>query len=192
MAYARLSGAGTPFDWPEAIGFDRAPYASAIGGFDAFHAGPNGVAVGAFAWVNPDTGEADNVQTEGFPFGLVLPLASQYNLWERAYMRYAPPFPQMIVRPGVACVVAMRGNFSIKFSQGGDAGQPVYADPLTGLAYSGPAMLPVLDSNGNAVIDSNGNPVYSTGGVLTPWVLAQSGGCNQRLRVSTFINPFVA
>ena len=171
---ARLEGAGTPFDWPEAVGFGRQPFVSLPSGPWMCVAGPQGVAIGAFCWVNPDTGEASNTQSAGTLIGFCLPHANPYNLWERVAIQYPneslqPPFPQQIVRPGVRCVVAASGVFSPKFPLGGQVGTLVYTDPATGLPYSG-------NVTGNYV--------------ATSYTLAQSGGPNCRLRMSSFIQPF--
>lgn len=136
-------------------------------------AGPAGVAVGAFCWVNPDTGEASNVQAAGTLIGFCLPHANPYNLWERVAIQYpvngSPPFPQQIVRPGVRCVVACAGVFSPKFPLGGQVGTRVFTDPATGLPYSG------------NVTGAN---------VATSYTLIQSGGPSCRLRMSSFVQPF--
>lgn len=169
--FSNPDGAGTPFDWQEAIGFGRAPYASLVSG--AWHciAGPNGVAMGAFGWADPDTGQVNNQQSDGTQLGIVLPLAERYNLWERAYIRYGLSFPQLVIRSGFRCIVAVAGDFKLKFPQGGQIGMQVYTDPTTGLPFSGPVP-------------------YGAGGIKTPWVLAQSGPPNTRLRVSSFIQAF--
>ncbi|MGA7539856.1 MAG: hypothetical protein WBW93_13935 [Steroidobacteraceae bacterium] len=165
-------GAGTPFDWQESIGFGREPFASLTCGPYAPTAGPQGLAIGTFCWYDPDTGIATNVQSAGF-LGFVLPLANRYNLWERVYTQYpmdgVPPFPQQIIRPGIACVLAVSGVFAPKFPNGGGAGSQVFTDPATGLPYAG-----------------NTTGTY----VATPWTLLQSGGVGARLRMSTFVQPF--
>lgn len=166
-------GAGTAFDWPEAVGFGRQPFASLTCGPFGPVAGPQGLAIGAFCWLDPATGQATNVQSEGTLMGLVLPLANRYNLWERVYTQYPvegiPPFPQQIIRPGIACVIASSGVFSPKFPNGGEAGVKVFTDPTTGLPYSG-----------------NTSGTY----IATPWTLMQNGGPGARLRISTFVKPF--
>ena len=166
---AQLDGAGTPFDWPEAIGYGRAPFASFPAGFLACVAGPNGVAVGCFGWVDPDNGQVSNAQIPDAPMGFVLPMANPYNLWERVYIRRAFPFPQMVIRPGVRCVVASVGDFRAKFPDGGQVGTQVFADPATGLPYSG-----------------NTTGSY----IATPWTLCQSGGAGASLRISQMVKPF--
>lgn len=191
---ARLDGAGTPFDWPEAIGYGRQPFVSMPSGAWMCVAGPDGLAVGAFCWVDPDTGEASNVQAEGALLGFALPVANPYNLWERAFIR-APcglnPFAQQIVRPGVQCVIAIAGDFIVKFPQGGAAGSKIGASPFTGLPYTGGCPSFVTDSDGEIVFDSYGNPVIaSVATIPTPWTLAQGGGPGSRLRMSSFIQPF--
>jgi hypothetical protein len=138
-------------------------------------AGPQGLAIGAFCWFDPDTGQASNVQSAGTILGLVLPLPNRYNLWERVYTQFPvdglPPFPQQIIRPGVSCVIAQSGVFSPRFPNGGQVGTQVFADPATGLPYSG-------------------NPTGTY--IATPWTLAQSGGPGYRLRISGFIKPFTS
>ena len=168
--FAQYGGAGTAFSWEEANGYGRQPFSSlTVGPFACIAAGPDGVAIGAFCWVDPDTGEANNLQSEGALLGFVLPLANQHNLWERVYMRSGWPFAQQIIRPGIGCGVAQSGVFSPKFPNGGLAGTQVFADPASGLPYSG----------------------NQTGGyVATAWTLAQSGGPGCRLRMSSFLSPF--
>jgi hypothetical protein len=135
-------------------------------------AGPQGLAIGTFCWFDPDTGQANNVQSASTLLGFVLPLANRYNLWERVYTQFpvdgAPPFPQQIIRPGIACVLASSGVFAPKFPNGGQVGSQVFTDPTTGLPYSGNVL----------------------GFVATPWTLLQSGGPGAKLRISTFVKPF--
>lgn len=170
---ARLDGAGTWFDYPEAIGFGRQPFASFVSGPWMCVAGPQGVAAGAFCWVDCGTGEVSNVQADGTLMGFALPHANPYNMWERVYIQNpvngSPPFPQQITRPGVRCVVASAGVFSPKFPYGGQVGTRVYTDPATGLPYSG-----------------NVTGTY----VATSYTLLQSGGPGCRLRMSSFVQPF--
>jgi len=141
----------------------------------AVAAGPNGVAIGCACWVNPDTGEASNVQSEGTILGFVLPHANPYNLWERVYTQFpvdgVPPFRIRVIRPGVRCVIVMGGVFSPQFAQGGEAGRQVFTDPATGLLYSGP--------------NPPGAPFFGT-----PWVLLSSGGPGARIRMSSYVLPF--
>lgn len=167
------TGAGTWFDYPECIGFSRQPFASMTAGPWMIVAGPQGLAIGAFAWVDPDTGQAENIQSPNTLLGFVLPHANPYNLWERVYMQFpvdgVPPFPQQIIRPGVQCVVAQSGVFSPRFPNGGQVGTQVFVDPATGLPYSG-----------------NTTGSY----VATPWTVMRSGGPGAALRISSFVQPF--
>jgi hypothetical protein len=164
---AHYGGAGTAFDWPEADGFGRQPFASLSCGPWSPVAGPAGLAIGAFAWLDPDTGQATNTFAPNTLLGFVLPLANPYNRWQRAFVQPGVPFAQMLIRPGVACVLAASGCFRAKFPQGGQAGQQVYADPNTGLPYmAGPGL------------------------IATPWVLMRSGQPNSRIPMSTFAQSF--
>lgn len=166
MAYD--SGAGTPFDWPPYIGYGRAPYASVDAGPFAFSAGSAGVAVGAFGWVDPDSGRVSNADIPGGKFGLVLP---QPRLLDPLFTTrsYVNGFMQIVLRPGMPVVLAAVGDFLVYFPQGGRAGSQVYADSITGLPYATP-------DRPNAV--------------ATNWTLMQNGGPGARLRISSFTKPF--
>lgn len=131
-------------------------------------AGPHGVAVGAFCWVDPDSGQANNSLSEASLFGFVLPIQNQYNLWERAFIRNGFPFQQMIVRPGVGCAVASSGAFRAKFSEGGNVGDRVFADVNTGLPYS----------------------TASDDRIPTRWTLTQGGAAGALLLMSNLVRPF--
>lgn len=155
-------------------------------------AGPQGLAIGAFCWVDPDTGEASNNISGGPLFGFVLPLENNYNLWERAYIRNCLPFQQMIIRPGVGCVVAVAGTFRAKFPNGGLAGSRVYADPSTGLPYalSGTEMQPVSVDDAQITMDDSAITMDQLNLIPTNWTLAQCGAAGSRLLMSTSVKPF--
>jgi hypothetical protein len=164
MNPGRLAGAGTPFDWPQSIGYTRQPNASLIAGPWAITAGADGVAIGRFGWVNPSSGQVANVLLEGAALGFVLPVLNMYN-WQRAY----PCKGSMILRKGMAAVVAAQGVFHTRFPFGALAGARVWTDPATGIAY-----------------DSNVTGSY----VATGFTVTQNGGCNARLLISSFLAPF--
>jgi hypothetical protein len=165
----RLEGAGTPFDWPQAIGFGRQPYASLVAGAARLTAAATtGVAAGQFGWADPVTGQVANVFTAGWALGFVLPPRQWWN-WQRAYTQRGPfgP-PQLILRPGTEVIVAAAGDFLTLFPFGAQAGNRVYADPATGYA-------------------SSGNPGTF---IATPWtVMASRCECNARVRISSFTAP---
>jgi hypothetical protein len=189
--FAQFDGAGTAFDYVEATGFGRQPYCSLVSGPDMCVAGPQGLAVGTFCWVDPNTGEASNTVTPASLLGFVLPLANNYNLWERAFIRDCPPFKQMILRPGVACVIASMGVFRAKFPNGGIAGARVYADPNTGLPYaiSGPQLVPVSMDDASVTMDNASVTVDASSLIPTRWTLTQSGNPYSRLLMSSFVKP---
>src|SRR5579875_229436 len=184
----RQYGAGSPFHWFPELGYGRPPFASLVAGAGGITAGPNGVALGLFGWVDPTTLEVSNVASAGALLGFVLPTFDRWN-WQRAYpqppagccgvtpnfsgLNPAPPapaapFPLLMLRVGMPCVVAAAGVFNARFSLGGQAGNRVWADPASGLPY-----------------DSD-----LGGYVATPWTLMQSGGCGAALRISSFVSPF--
>jgi hypothetical protein len=162
------SGGGTPFNWPLFNGYGRPPYASVDAGPFALTSGADGLAIGAFAWVDPDTGQARNTEITGGKFGFVLPVP-----WlgdpEVATFSCVNGFMQRVLRPGMACVIAAIGEFQALFPQGAQVGMQVYADPATGLPYT--------NSNGGAYI-------------ATKWTAMQGCGGRSRARISSFISPF--
>ena len=91
--YARFSGAGTAFNYYEAVGFDRNPVMSTAVGPWSASAGPEGVAVGCFGWLDVENGQVSNAQANGDILVFVLPVANDYNLWERAYIRQTQMLP---------------------------------------------------------------------------------------------------
>lgn len=164
----RLQGAGTPFEWSEAIGFGRQPFACYPAGKGGLVAGPSGVVLGIFGWVDPDLLEVSNVQTEGFALGFVLPVFNLSN-FQRVFAQWGPlSGPELVLRQGLGCVVGVAGDFMTRFPLGGQAGNRVWADPATGLPYD-------ADLGGY---------------VPTTWTLMQTAcGCGARLRISSFVQP---
>ena len=170
-----LEGAGTPFNWPEAIGYGRQPYASFTAGQNQCVAGPNGVAMGIFGWVSPAPPPApapvSNLKPEsGGLLVFVLPTFNAWN-WQRCFpQRSAPPVGnQLILRAGLEVVVAVAGDFYTRFPLGAQAGSQVWTDPATGIPYT----------------------ANLTGGyVPTPWTVMQNGDCNARCRITSFVRPF--
>lgn len=169
MNPGRLAGAGSPFNWPASIGYARQPYASFPAGPWRCIAGPEGVALGIFGWVDPNTHEVSNVQTEGAHLVFVLPVVGMWN-WNRCYPNRVAPCgpPQIILRAGLEVVPAVQGDFLTRFPLGAQAGARVWTDPATGLAY-----------------DAN-----LTGGyIATPWTVITNCGCNGLARISSFTAP---
>ena len=161
------AGGGTPFDWVPFNGYGRPPHTSVSVGARNIHAGPNGVAVGAFAWVDPETGDVSNSQIEGV-LGFVLPVNRIGDPFETTRSR-ANGFPQLLIRASLACVVAATGDFDAFFPAGANAGAQVFADPATGLPYT-----------------VNPNQSY----VPTPWTACRDCRPLSRARISTSIKPF--
>lgn len=190
--FAQFDGAGTAFDYVEANGFGRQPFCSLTAGPRMVVAGPQGVAIGAFCWVDPDSGQASNSFFEASLFGFVLPIQNTYNLWERAFIRNSLPFQQMIVRPGVACAVASGGAFRAKFPEGGNAGDRVYADPNTGLPYAIGAgdLSPVSIDDSSVTMDDTNVTMDQLNLIPTRWTLTHGGSPGARLLMSTLVRPF--
>lgn len=161
---ARLAGAGTPFNWPQAIGYTREPYASFPAGAWGLIAGSEGLALGRFGWADPDSGQVSNVLAVGAALGFVLSVFNLYN-WQRAYFCNGA----ILLRSGMPCVLAPAGVFRARFALGARAGSQVWTDPATGLAYG-----------------SNVTGSY----IATPFTVTENGGCNARLQISSFLAPF--
>lgn len=165
----RANGAGTPFDWPEAIGYGRQPFACVPAGRGALTAGPDGAVFGIFGWADPVTGEVSNSLIDGGFLGIVLPIVQWWN-WQRAYPQRGPDCSrQIVLRPGTALVLASQGDFIVRFPLPVQAGAAVYVDPATGLPYGA-------------------NP---GGYVRSAWVAMRSAcGCGERVRISSFATAF--
>ena len=179
---ARRFGAGTPFNWPVAIGYERPPLACLPTGAGAAVAGAPGCAHGIFGWVAPD-GTTTNSQVAGGILAFMLPVLDGYN-WQRAYPSFpagsdenisgfptdpytnTAPFPLHVIRPGNPVVPATMGRFNTKFILGAQIGSLVWTDPNTGLPYA-----------------SQVDPSY----ILTPWTVMGSGGANAVLPISTLV-----
>lgn len=161
------AGGGTPWDWPLFNGYGRPPHTTlTVGGF-ALSAGPNGVAIGTFAWVDPDTGEVSNTQIPNGPMGFVLPVVRIWDPMEATSTRING-FLQRVIRPGLACVLAATGDFETLFPAGASAGSQVFTDPSTGLPYT-----------------------FNPGSyVPTPWTACRDSAPLSRGRMSTSIKPF--
>lgn len=153
------SGGGSPFEWFPEIGYGRPPFAAFAAGPFQCRAGENGVVLGIFGWMDPATGLVGNEQVEGGLLGFVLPVFNMYN-WQRAYTLPPPDAPirpgfppggyttqlepqanppnygQIVLRPGMGCVLAVAGEFNTRFPLGAQVGQPVWVDPESGLPYS--------------------------------------------------------
>lgn len=164
----RLTGAGTPFNWPQAIGYDRAPFASLPSGAWRCVAGPAGLQLGIFGWADPNTGQVSNSEVAGGFLGFVLPVIQMLN-WQRCYRTRGPTGLAVILRAGLECVLAAAGDFITTFPLGAQAGQRVYADPVTGAPYGG-------------------NPGSA---IATPWTVMENAcHCNAKVRISSFTQPF--
>jgi hypothetical protein len=188
---ARLAGAGTPFEWYQANGYGRQPFANVVSGPWQLTAGPNGVQLGIFGWADPNTGEVSNQYIPGGALGFVLPVRQMWN-WQRAYPQCTPPYPPgIILRPGMQCVLAAIGDFLTRFPLGGEAGNQVWTDPNTGQPYAASAGENLSTDSGLIIVTQGGNPISTQSGgfVATPWTLMQNGGCNSKLRISSFVKP---
>lgn len=184
MRLARIDGAGTPFDWPEAIGYGRAPYASLSAGAWQFTAGPAGVALGTFGWVDPDSGLVSNTLIPGALLGVILPVPLALK-WSRTVVRG----PYRFLRHGLGCIVAAVGNFAVRLPLGGQIGAQIYADSTTGLPYAaGTFNQPSMDDS-EITMDSAAVRMDQTPYVPTGWTLMQSGAAGARLRISSFVKP---
>lgn len=90
--------------------------------------GEDGVEVGVFAWVNPNTGRVENTRYNADqPLGLVMPMANYEPI-----SRF-----QGIIPPGYEVTLASRGDFFVVFPNGATLGQQVYASIFDGTPISG-------------------------------------------------------
>jgi len=97
--------------------------------------GATDLIVGRFGWADPVTGEVSNAQIAGAPLGVVMP---RPGTWALTYCQPAPPGygpPYRYLRAGKPVTLWVSGDFYLRFVQGAQIGNRVYADPATGLAY---------------------------------------------------------
>jgi len=108
----------------------RNPYASLLSPVaPGLVVGATDIATGRFGWVDPVTGEVSNVYTAGFALGFIIP---RFGTWSLGYRQFGVWY----VRAGKPITLASRGDFFVRFPYGAMIGQPVYADPLFGQAYT--------------------------------------------------------
>lgn len=93
-------------------------------------AGPAGVAVGKFAFVNPANQAVSNVYASGYQIGF---LGRNQQGLITAFLADAT----QVVPPGFMLTLFDEGEFWARFGNGATAGQEVYADEETGSAQSG-------------------------------------------------------
>ena len=176
------------YTWPLDVGYSRPPFANLVAGAGALVAGPNGLTLARFAWVNPQ-GQASNWYAPGYQLGFALFNYDQWN-WQRVYNQAGTT----VLRSGQQCQLASIGDFAMRFPQGAIAGSPVWANPSDGTASCQPSGLAaVLDSSGEPVLDSSGNIIYAQAQFIqTKWVAMRNGGCNCLTLASSFAFPFLA
>lgn len=158
-----------------------APYASALAGGGGFRAGPGGLLQGRFGW-GTTAGLAFNTPP-GYPFaplvlGVVIPLRSvnaanggvvggpaafggPVASW--SWQTYDPVFRAFRLREGIVATLMNRGNFWLRFADGANYGDTVFASIADGSAISG----------------------SGTDSVVTPWVVCSECSAGQLAMVSS-------
>lgn len=128
------------------------PRASLLAGPGALTAGPDGVAVGQFAWARNDNGQASNAHPG---------VSSRLGYCARhGNVSIITPFlgrSTMLVPPGVEITLHDGGDFWDRFAAGATIGQKVFASYADGSAIAGTAGSPPA----GAVVTA------SAGGVVT-------------------------
>lgn len=130
-----------------------APYASGLSGAGSFVAGPGGVLQGRFGYADPSTGQVLNSQTSAADaFGVVVPLQSVNAAnggviggpqslggpWARwTWQTWDPANKAWRLRAGLMANLMPSGNFWLKFPNGANYGDIVYASITDGTAQSG-------------------------------------------------------
>ena len=104
----------------------------------AIQAGPQGTAIGRFAWVRPD-GVALNQRTSpDDAIGIVLPEFGPGVDWRRVF--YDDVSKTCRIRQGLNISILTAGNVLMRFPGGARPGNQVYANLLDGSAISGPSV----------------------------------------------------
>lgn len=98
-------------------------------------AGPNGVAIGRFAWIRPDGVALNQRTSQDDVIGFVLPDYSPYVDWRRVFFDDVAKVWK--IRQGLAVTLISAGNNWARFQNGARVGDRVYANPLDGSVISG-------------------------------------------------------
>lgn len=115
----------------------RYPFATMVAGAGQLVAGAGGAGLGRFGFATP-AGRVTNARTSAQDrVGVVvLPfLEPALNTWQRNYWDEASK--SLRIREGTEVTVLTRGAVWVRFDGGAWPGQPVYASPVDGRAYSG-------------------------------------------------------
>lgn len=129
------------------------PYASGLSGAGSYTAGPGGVLQGRFGFADPSTGYVLNSQTTAADaFGVVIPLqsvnaangsvvggpAALGGPWARwTWQTWDAMNKAWRLREGLIANLMPSGNFWLKFPNGANYGDIVYASITDGTAQSG-------------------------------------------------------
>jgi hypothetical protein len=131
----------------------------------AIVAGLHGVAIGRFAWAQPD-GIALNTRTTAEDLlGFVLPELGPGVDWRRVFFDDASKTWR--IRQGMNISLLKNGTVWGRFRYGARPGSPVYANLLDGSLISG----------------------YSDAGELTPWVVSSAAGPGGLAIITTWSRP---
>lgn len=99
-------------------------------------AGPDGVILGRFGWLDPATGTVTNERTDDTQqLGVTIP--QFLNPRNRIYPALSAEGPVTKLRQGKNMTLASNGAFWLRFAGGAIPGQKVYANLLDGSAIAG-------------------------------------------------------
>lgn len=163
----------------------RNPYASMVASAAGqMTAGVDGVILGRFGWVDPDTGQVSNVYGgAGQQLGFVMP---RWGTWAALYCQDGT----WVLREGLMVTLASRGDFWARFPGGCFAGQAVFANLLDGTAVTG-VLGPEWSADSETV---TADAIYYTadggGFQLTQWTAVDFVAPNELGRITSWQPPF--
>ncbi len=141
----------------------------------ALVAGAAGVALEQFAWADPATGLVSNSYAAGQIFGIALPQYARFRRsgwnmgWWNNRPAAPPPVKWLILREGLAVVLALSGNFRLYFQAGAQANEQVYARQSDGTAWVG-------QSGVSGFTPTQWTTMSSTEGAGRAWVSSYANG----------------
>jgi hypothetical protein len=149
-------------------------------------AGPDGVSLNRFGWLDPDTGEVSNIYEAGALLGLILPQPYRYarNGWNLAYWSAGA----LILRSGQMVTLAAQGDFWVRFAGGAMPGQQVWADINDGSAGAG--AIPMWTADSNTVTADSYYTADGAMGVYTPWTVMTYAPPGAPALISSWAKPF--
>lgn len=116
--------------WPaEGLPATYNPRVTGLVGDFPLQAAPGGVTLGRFGWADVKQRLVSNVYTAGFPIGIVQPVCGG---WGRQFYSNCA----WVLREGLNAYIETLGDFWLRFADGVNVGNAIWANPADGSAWA--------------------------------------------------------